>query len=289
MKYTYTEFLDILDWELQQEKQGGDSASADKYRFLPHTQALRVVNETIKELVVISPDQFEREYTYTVVIPDELNNAKTKHIKLPGFIFKVISYWDTEEESWRILGDSSDLDSDIVSIDSNTIYKEDGWSDGETVKLKVVAFPYEVEATNGTSLGDVDTYSNNVLVMDYGENPEIEAGQQIKLSFAGQDDFYIVDQVGKKVVWSLYLNKDCKFNFSPGTSLTRYSSIIPMPSNYIRLLVLEIKRKAYSRKGKALSQFEYSELMRLKAQWSEETSPVQQKSRIAFEGYGLGR
>jgi len=148
MKYTYTEFLDILDWELQQEKQGGDTAQADKFRFLPHTQALRVLNETMRELAMVSPDQFEREYIYTFV-----ESGTVKTLTLPEFILKAVSWWDETEERWKVIGDSSDLTSTIVSTSSDTIYNSDGWSQFDEIKLKVVALPPIVKTTAYTASG----------------------------------------------------------------------------------------------------------------------------------------
>jgi len=284
MKYTYAEFLDILDWELQQEKQGGDSAQADKFRFLPHTQALRVINETIRELAVISQDQFEREYNYTVTVDG------TKHIQLPEFIIKAIAYWHSTDECWKILGDSSDLTSELVSIDSATIYNASGWAEGDVVKLKVIAFPHEVIAEEESV--SYDSYENNTITLNYGDSGEsLMAGQKLTIldASASRYEDFLIDQRDYQVVAKLFLNKEIKANPIPPAAITNSSNIIPIPTAYSRLLILEIKRKVYARKGKAISTYEYSELMKLKAQWTEETSPIQHKARIAFEGYGLGR
>jgi len=282
MKYTYAEFLAILDWEFQQEKQGGDSAQADKFRFLPHTQALRVINETIRELVTISPDQYEREYTYVVVTKheDEILN----HLELPEFIIKVMAYWADDE--WKILGDSSDLDSEITSIDSNTIYSSTGWSRGDTIKLKIVAFPHLVIETGATVDINV-TIGDNYFTFDYGDFPVDSFPEGSLILFGGEADRYKIERKSHQAL-IMYLNRAVVGSSYP-TINSEPSTYIPLKDPYIRLLILEIKRKVYSRKGKALANFEYSELMSLKQQWREETSPVQHKARISFEGYGLGR
>ena len=63
-KYTFLEYFDVLDWELEQVKDGIDRASADKFRYLPSTQAPRVINETIRELVALCPKRFEKEIIF---------------------------------------------------------------------------------------------------------------------------------------------------------------------------------------------------------------------------------
>jgi len=288
MKYTYTEFLDILDWELQQEKQGGDSAAANKFRFLPHTQSLRVINETIRELATISPDQFEREYTYFAFT--QLSTQVQKYLRLPDFIVKVLAYWNSTDEVWSVLGDSSDLDSDVVSIDSDTIYCSDGLSSGDSVKLKVVAFPHEVvDGAAATASFTFESITGNKIVTENVEFPSDTYYPEGSLISYGTDSpsRYVIDRKDDASN-TLYLNKDVN-EYSQDFFLISPSTYIPLKDPYIRLLILEIKRKVYARKGKALASFDYSELMTLKQQWREETSPIQHKARIAFEGYGLGR
>jgi len=272
MKHTYAEFLDILDWELQQEKQGGDTAQADKFRYLPHTQARRIINETIKELVLISQDQFEREYTYTV--PSE----NMKQLRMPDFIVRVLAYWCGTTEQWQILGNSSDLASDIVSVNSDTIYKSSGWSIGEKIKLKVVAFPHELIDNDIVSFPIV--LSGNSIVLESSGWSSLSDVPEGSL-FETNGQILTLDQK-VKASRTIYLDRGI---LEPTDELDVLpSTYIPIKDQYIRLLILEVKRKVYARKGKAISTYEYSELMKLKAQWSEETSPI-----IAFEGYGLGR
>jgi len=276
MKYTYTEFLDILDWELQQEKQGGDTAQADKFRFLPHTQALRVLNETMRELAMVSPDQFEREYIYTFV-----ESGTVKTLTLPEFILKAVSWWDETEERWKVIGDSSDLTSTIVSTSSDTIYNSDGWSQFDEIKLKVVALPPTVKTTAYTATED--SYDGKKVIVGYGEAGYWDIGDLLDVNYGDRTSPAYLNQKDSAV--TIWLDRE------PETSIVNITNNIKIqfPEKYTRLLILEIKRKAYSRKGKALSPYEFSELMKLKQQWSEESSPVQHKARIAFEGYGLGR
>jgi len=277
MKYAYSEFLDILDWEFQQEKQGGDSANADKFRYLPHTQAERVINETMKELAMISPDQFEREYTYVF---EENQN----YLTLPDFIFKTIAWWDDTYEKWRILGDSSDLTSTITSTRSGIIYNSDGWEEDNTIKFKVLVFPPLAKAWAGSTSVDITAVDGRKVSIAGVEFGFWDEGGKVECNTPPTATTALIDEISLNG-GSLWLDREF-----PNTPTTiEMVSEVTFPEPYYRLLILEIKRKVYARKGKALSSYEYSELMKLKAQWMEETSSIQHKASIAFEGFGLGR
>jgi len=273
MVTTYTDFLDILDYELQQEKQGGDTASADKFRFLPHSQSLRIINETYRELAMVSQDQFEMEFTHTFTFD-------TKTFLVPDAIIRVLAIW--EEDSWRILGDSSDLNSSITSVSSEKITNTDLWSSGDTIRLKVVIFPPRIFSDEITDT--IDSYTNSSITHTTAHD-ELEVGDIIRVVFESTryEDCIILG----KTVDTLYIEYNTE---EVPVSFTNESARnINFPKAYIKLLILDLKRKSYARKGKAMSQFDYSEFMQLKNKWINEVSRIGHVATIAFEGYGLGR
>ena len=223
MAYTYAEYFDILDYELQQKSEGGDLADDDAYRFLPSDHAERVINTTIKEFVLTNADRFEQELTVT--FKDSPSGAITEAASgstytTPDQIAKIISA--KVDNNWFIIGDSSDLSSTIYSTSNKIITNADGWVEDDTITFKVVLFPTETM----TDDGDITART--------GDN-------------------------------------------------------IPFPDEYTRLLTLAVKKKAYARKGKGLSQFEYSEYMDLNKKWVHEKGKVRKVARVAFRGYGFGR
>ena len=65
--------------------------------------------------------------------------------------------------------------------------------------------------------------------------------------------------------------------------------VVKFPDEWLRLLTLEVKRRAYSRKNKAISQYEFAELMELKKDWAKDVGKVRFVSRLAWKGKGYGR
>ena len=277
MATTYSDFLDVLDYELLQTKQGGDSAQADSFRFLPHTQALRVVNETIRELAMTSQDQFERELTYTFI-------RNTKTFTVPDGILRVIAYWDGTNECWHMLGDSSDLESTITSLSSDRITNSDGWAEGDKIKFKVIMFPPLVET--GTWSAVSDSNGEGYIGTAYGDVAVLPIGSIVTITHGDFSEESVV--IGQNETYTkMYL--DYNDSYSVITVSNAAARNINFPEAYTRLLVLEIKRKAWSRKNKAISSYEFSELMGLKRKWENEVSPVLHRATISFEGTGIGR
>jgi hypothetical protein len=223
MSYTYAEYFDILDYELKQVSEGGDYATDDSYRLLPSSQAKRVIDESIHELVLLNPDRFEQELTVTFKDspdPEDIEEATSgSTYTAPDQVAKIISA--KVDCNWFAIGDSSDLNSTIYSTSNKTITNANEWEENDTITFKAIVFP----ATSMTTSSDI----------------------------------------------------------------TSGSTVLTWPNEYIRLLTLDVKKKVYSRQGKGLSQFEYSEYMELKNRWSNEKGRVRKVSRVAFRGYGFGR
>ena len=148
IKY-YDYYYDELDWELQQVKENGEALTSDRNKTLPFEQGKRVVNQTLKELVMLNPELFETEYNYVF-------EAATNSFKAPSNIFKIIAY--KASTGWLILPDSSDIQSSIRVLGTNEIWNSTGWTKGESITLKVVKFPEDIRpnVTAGDGLGDYD-------------------------------------------------------------------------------------------------------------------------------------
>lgn len=65
--------------------------------------------------------------------------------------------------------------------------------------------------------------------------------------------------------------------------------VVNFPDEWLRLLTLEVKKRAYSRQGKGLSKFEFAELTELKKNWAKDVGIVRYFSRISYQGRRFGR
>lgn len=206
MAQTYDEYFNtVLDYELNQEAQYGDLASADDYRKLRHKDGKRYVNESIEELVQLNPSKFETDWIYTF---DSAENT----FQVPDCIQRILSIQINNK--WTGLPDSSDLASAIRSTSADTIVNTEGWDRGDQITLKVVKYPDRI---------------------------------------VNDDD------------------------------------LVLFPRGNMRLLTLLVKKKAFIRVGKRMSQIEYSEYMELRKMYADDISRVSKKARLAFRGKAFGR
>ena len=301
-KYTFLEYFDILDWELEQVKDGVDRASADKFRFLPSTQARRMINETIRELVALCPKRFEKEVVfrfhhndpengYINIEGDTYISSDLKTFTVPDSIMKVIAI--KVDDVWSVLEDSSS-NADIFSPASNQIYNADGWTmyepgvTGDTLKARVIMHPPKITGTThtvtGVSEGSTTAYTFGFAI-DFEVGDSAVVTNVTPATFNSTQTVIGVDERKYRVITDL---DSSALTYTSGGTVTR-DAIVDFPQEYIRLLTLEIKRKAWARKGRKMSEFEYSELMALKGRWERETGRVRSKSIFAAEGYGFGR
>jgi hypothetical protein len=149
---TYANYFNTLDYELQQQSEGGDNASDDSYRSLPSDQAERVINETIKEYVLLCADRFEQELvvTFKDTPSGDIDEAVSgNEYTAPDQIQKVIAFKEDSAGNWKIPSDSSDLTSTIYSPSNKVLYNGDGWVEDDTITLKVVLFPEETMTDSG--------------------------------------------------------------------------------------------------------------------------------------------
>ena len=145
----YDYYKNEIDWELQQVKENGDDLTSDRNKTLPFEQGKRVVNQVIKELVMINPELFETEYNYVF-------ESATNNFVAPSNIYKLISYRTSSK--WIVIPDSSDIQSSIRSTGSNKIYNSEGWAKDESILLKVVKFPEDIRMNEvaGDERGNYD-------------------------------------------------------------------------------------------------------------------------------------
>lgn len=147
----YDYYYKELDWELQQVKEVGDKIVSDKNKTLPFEQGKRAVNECIKELVHKNKDRYKQEWTYTF-------DSDMSTFTVPNYVHSILSWYDSENDVWKMLSDSSDMNSTIISRSHDTIYNSDGWDKGDEIKFKIIKYPDEIRynTTSGDGVGDYD-------------------------------------------------------------------------------------------------------------------------------------
>lgn len=305
--YTYTDYFSILDWELQQESDGGDTASADKFRKLPSTESKRYINDTRRELIGKNYERFEKEIIFrffdeTSTLPsyeDGYYNIEitSDHISgntfiVPNDIAKFIAYKNSSS-LWLIPPDSSQFGVSIYSPSHNKIYNSDGWTAGTELTAKVIQFPEDIKETitlGAALLNEATAYPGSKVLALAPVTSNYQVGDLATISSSTVPAYDGSWRVLAKAT-SNQLVLDLDYTSSGSGDITRnYEPFeIEWPEEYIRLLTLEIKKKIYARKNKALSQYEWIEYNDILTQWKNDTGRVKQFSSIAFKGYGLGK
>ncbi len=310
--YTYTEYYSVLDWELQQVKDGGDSSSQDSFKKLPSTEAKRVINDARRELVGRNYERFEQEIIFRFYDPTEsmpswedgyynIDITDTDLISgnmfiVPSDIARFIAFKDGDSK-WQIAADSSFSTESIYSPAHNKIYNEDGWLNDDTLTAKIVKFPEEIKetitavsASSTQNAEDAGYYGTNLWV-DFATDPGFKVGDIVTFDSWSEASLNTDHRILYRSSDGLEYIIDTTFTATAtGTVARDYSAReIDWMMEYVRLLTLDIKRKVYSRKGKALSQYEWIEFNDLLNRWVSDTGRVRQKAYIAFEGYSFGR
>jgi hypothetical protein len=172
MQFTYEQYFDIeLDYALQQEKDGGDRGSANKFRYLPKDRSQRAINDAIRELVLLNKDRYYAEVTvqlydseamtpvpggFGAPITDgvlyintrEALSSDLKTVTLPPNVAELLAVQATNGK-WVHLTQGSSMQKDMYVSSASTIHREDGWdleniTEGEVTnsfKAQLIMFP----------------------------------------------------------------------------------------------------------------------------------------------------
>jgi hypothetical protein len=304
MAYTYTfkQLFDKLDWFLQQKKEGADTASKDKFRLLPYSEAKWFVSDLMRELVASAPDRYEE--TVTVKFYDssdfqseipldtkqtiylDLNNPEEvdgKYLYLPQFIRSLESVYDEKQKVWYIPYDTEQEPNRYYSDRANTLVGLSDFNLTDEIKIKIVRYPKRIknnidETTITIMSGDYYGYMSNSFILN---NASLERGDEIMLDnhkckvLKYSDNIVYVDEN--------FLPQDYPFSFNTD------NQIVEIDDAYLRYFMLEVKRAVYARKGKALSQWEWRELVELAGKWKQSSSRLRQRTRFSISGVGYGK
>lgn len=319
----YSKYLEILDYELQQKKDGADTADAEKFRILPHAEAPRIINEVLKALVQDKPEAYSKEVIFyffdSTVAYYPLKDGEYYYIDInecvEGNIFKIPNtikeiqmfvYPGTSEDTtqrdgiWTPAYDSSFSINDIYAPSKDELYNVDGWNDGDELRAKVVFYPDDLKAsitpvaiTTATEEANAGTFSDKVYVFTLGTVIDVVRGDIIFVTSAVPDDWdgtYQVAYIDEDDYYCFPVSAVPDGAFTSGTmGFDADDLVIGIDDGFIRLLTLEIKKVAYSRKGKAMSQEEYYELTReRRPKWVAEKGRINSTISLPMGGARFG-
>ena len=284
--FTYTQLLGIIDEELEQESTTTDLV--DKHRFLPRTSFLRIINETLDQLVRLNPDYFECEYTY--VFPEA-----THEYKAPEQIYSIHAYQDIHER-WVGVTNQSGA-GNIISVGSNTLRNDEGWQEGDELKMIVTMFPLPMFAPV-TSLNVVQPllhFPANIFTQEltYASAHAIMNSTNRKINIIRE--VFPAEQMINSIVNINIMGDQFEFQIETLEYATdpnktyEIESVLPLPKHHHKLFLLEVKRRVYARKNKALTQYEWIDLEREKALFKMEKSRIPARQVLGFIGHGFGR
>ena len=124
-----------------------------------------------------------------------------------------------------------------------------------------------------------------VLALKFNEGEYfVPSGDEMKTELYIRNTKLIIKNTGDFIVGDTIELKYIGF-----TSHTATTQELDFPDEWLRLLTLHIKRKAFGRKNKLMSQLEFAEYNDLRRLWSIENGKVRKKSSISFNSFGFGR
>jgi len=304
--HTYSELFQKLDWLLKQEKEGADTAAADKFRILPSTQAKTVVTETINALVDKAPGRYEREVIVRLVTPPEYKQpeygyydistesefVKDKILILPPRFCAVHSVL-MPSGRWERLFDSSQSNLAMYSPAHNEIYNSDGWLVDTELRMKAVMYPRPIKNNVTVSVASAavigDVYLKVVTTTEHG----FSYGDTVTLSNFAPNDYngtYDIIDVPSSTSFVVYLGDDYGEIDEVGEVILDSDDwLIEVDDSFFEYLQLEIKRRALGRMGKGMSQYEYSLMREYEQRWCDSHGRVLQKAAKYVRGYGFGK
>ena len=306
-----SKFNEKLDFNLRQGKESGDSADAESYRKLPRTDTPEFVHDAVCELMRENQAKFTEEIVITLYDSDDdeyysLRDGESYYLDIascvndtiltiPEKIYEIhkmmIPLSSSRLGQWVAPFDNTVSHNSIYCPSKRTIYNEDGWVSGDVFRVTASIYPQKlkIETTlTVTNSSDIDsTYTAFVVAdneLERGDTVQVVAGT---LGYAGNYTILHATQINIVVE----LDSSGLGVWTTGTITNDYDNqIMPVSDAYMRLLILLVKRNAFSRIGKPMITYEYSELEgRLYPQWRSDSDIINTTTKLRFRGAGFGR
>lgn len=304
MKYNYTKFIEKLDFELQQERSYGDRGTPNKYRYLPTDEAKRTISEVMLEFAMINPDHYLREQLVEVRDFSEMTTAGIPEIDsdifyvdideqtvtLPERMDNVFAFW--YNNSWRKMYDSSVFGKSWYSPSSKKfIMRNNSIEELTQIKFFCSVMPkfikdnFEIETlsvelvattTNIVTIVFTDTQMLSADTLDIGDTVSLSVdGDGVLAAKNGNIFAFLMDSTGSTAVQTLTFDTDLM--------------LIDFPPQFIFMLILAIKFRAYGRAGKLLSQAQWTQYNELRERWQDYSGQIVHTAMLSAEGFGYGK
>ncbi|HQN72898.1 MAG TPA: hypothetical protein PLB16_05750 [bacterium] len=314
MVIKYGQLLSDIDVELLQTKESGDTADAEKYRILPHSELARYANETLLTLSKENPSMYEDEFVITLfdsgdgdyyppvenglIYLDIAESVIDNDLILPSRIEKIQAIMTplgktTRTGQWIQPYNSSVSSTEIYCPSPNKIYNSNGWVAGDTLRVRASVRPVKLKPAMANSSG---TAAIGVVGVPYttitlASNNGLERGDYITISSA-----FVTAYNGTHRI--LHANGNIiKIDFDnsalPGSALTvafdHEDQDIDIEEAHYRYFYLIIKRRSLLRKKVTPSREEDFEInTQLRPLWQNEVGRLNVISLMRFTGNGFG-
>lgn len=320
MVIKYGQLLSDIDVELLQTKESGDTADAEKYRILPHSELARYANETLLTLSKENPSMYEDEFVITLfdsgdgdyyppvenglIYLDIVESVVDNDLILPSRIEKIQAIMSpigetTRTGQWIQPYNSSVSSTEIYCPSPNKIYNSNGWAAGDTLRVRASVRPVKLKPAMANTSGTAATgvagvpYTTITLVSNNG----LERGDYITISaptppLVGVPAYYGTHRRILHVNGNI-IKIDFDNSALAGSALTvafdHEDQDIDIEEAHYRYFYLIIKRRSLLRKKVTPSREEDFEInTQLRPLWQNEVGRLNVISLMRFTGNGFG-
>lgn len=306
-----SKFNEKLDFNLRQGKESGDSADAESYRKLPRADTPEFIHDAVCELMRENQAKFTEEIVITLYDGGDAGYYPVRDgekyylninscvddtiLTIPEQIYEIhkmmIPLSSSRLGQWVAPFDNTVSSNSIYCPSKRTIHNEDGWAAGDVFRVTASIYPQKLKIETTLTVTSSSILGSSYTSFVVADN-DLERGNIIIVASgtAGYAGTYTILHATQTAI-IVALDSSALGAWTTGTITNDYDNqIMPVPDAYIRLLLLLVKRNSFSRIGKAMITYEYSELEgRLYPQWRADSDIINTTTKLRFRGAGFGR
>ena len=322
MVIKYGQLLSDIDVELLQTKESGDTADAEKYRILPHSELARYANETLLTLSKENPAMYEDEFVITLfdsgdgdyyppvenglIYLDIAESVIDNDLIRPSRIEKIQAIMSpigetTRTGQWIQPYNSSVSSTEIYCPSPNKIYNSNGWVAGDTLRVRASVRPVKLKPamanTAGTAaLGVVGVVGVPYTTITLVSNNGLERGDYVTISaptppLVGVPAYYGTHRIlhvdGNIII--IDFDNSALVGSALTVAFDHEDQDIDIEEAHYRYFYLIIKRRSLLRKKVTPSREEDFEInTQLRPLWQNEVGRLNVISVMRFTGNGFG-
>lgn len=314
----YSKIITLIDKALSQEKEYPDAAAAERYRSLPRAETPDTLNDVLKELAKKKESAYTEEiilYFYDSTTDHyplrdgeyfyiDINESVSGNILTVPYPIKIIvsyiapgSYTESNQRDgyWSLIPNGSVSKNDIYAVSTDRIYNVDGWNDGDEMRVTAVVYPVDIKYDiTPVAISTLTLNLDDTIDLTSASSIDIRRGDIIKLSSCSPADYdglyHVIHKSGTSVSLKPYDASPAGVFVSGSIGYDPSDLIVDIDDGFIRLLILEMKKKAFSRENKAMDSFEYIELVNeRRPEWIGDKGRVNAIGTANYGGACFGR